>query len=437
MADNFDTFTHILNEFQKLDGGSARKQAIKALQAMDKNLSAVESELKTAVQDAVEKDRRERAAAERESIDKAAAEAVAKDRQETRRRRRTVFPSRDPSPSLNPAACATVNPAAGDASPQPGLLLLGPRIRRQSHECLRRLPTLVETTICRRTCNPLCLSDPSAHDHALQMLAVEGSPARDSGGAKYARHPFSLRSESPMRSTASERTSSPVITTPATPFSSSSSSTSAPGKRTRPRLHSVLEPAPGAVRCHPAEHRKCRANAGGTLRAQIFPFSTSSPPMSASWKPRANQGAGSKHQSQDPYRRAENQKTPCFTQTKVLSPSTRLRTVIVFRPFRLAQTRVLVLSTGFRESGTNRTHALLPERRVRGIRGFGHWEAEECGRFWQRRRPEKPGPLDLHSRTKSDGRPAPRHWCQRSGWCRTWRRCWRGLRGRPTAARTP
>ena len=82
MADNFDTFNHILNEFQKLDGGSARKQVIKALQAMDKNLSAVESRLNTAVQDAVEKDRRQRAAAERESIDKATAEAVAKDRQE-------------------------------------------------------------------------------------------------------------------------------------------------------------------------------------------------------------------------------------------------------------------------------------------------------------------------------------------------------------------
>ena len=68
--------------FRELDGGSARKQVIKALQAMDKNLSAVESQINSAVQDAVEKDRRERAAAEQESIDKAAAEAVAKDRQE-------------------------------------------------------------------------------------------------------------------------------------------------------------------------------------------------------------------------------------------------------------------------------------------------------------------------------------------------------------------
>jgi len=98
MADNFDTFTHILNEFQKLDGGSARKQAIKALQAMDKNLSVVESELETAVQDAVEKDRRDRAAAERESIDKAVADAVAKDRQE---RGAGTGP---PSPPVTPAA---------------------------------------------------------------------------------------------------------------------------------------------------------------------------------------------------------------------------------------------------------------------------------------------------------------------------------------------
>ncbi len=51
----------------------------------------------------------------------------------------------------------------------------------------------------------------------------------------------------------------------------------APGKRTRPWLHSPPEHAPGAVRCHPAAHQKCRANAGGTLRAQIFTFSTSSP----------------------------------------------------------------------------------------------------------------------------------------------------------------
>ena len=82
MADNFDALTNILGEFQKLDGGSARKAVIKAMQAMDKNLSAVESELKTAVQDAVEKDRGERAAAEQESIDKAVADALAKDRQE-------------------------------------------------------------------------------------------------------------------------------------------------------------------------------------------------------------------------------------------------------------------------------------------------------------------------------------------------------------------
>ena len=79
---NFDSLTNILGEFQKLDGASARRQVIKALQSMDKNLSELETERETAVQVAVEKDRRERAAAERESIDKAAAESVAKDRQE-------------------------------------------------------------------------------------------------------------------------------------------------------------------------------------------------------------------------------------------------------------------------------------------------------------------------------------------------------------------
>ena len=79
---NFDSLTHILNEFQKLDGASARRQVIRALQAMDKNLSELESERETAVQVAVEKDRRERAAADQESFDQAVAEAVAKDRQE-------------------------------------------------------------------------------------------------------------------------------------------------------------------------------------------------------------------------------------------------------------------------------------------------------------------------------------------------------------------
>ena len=98
MADNFDIFNNVLNEFQKLDGGSARKQVIKALHAMDKNLSAVESQLNTAVQVAVEKERGERAAAERESIDKAVAEAVAKDRQERGAR---AAPA---SPPVTPAA---------------------------------------------------------------------------------------------------------------------------------------------------------------------------------------------------------------------------------------------------------------------------------------------------------------------------------------------
>ena len=82
MPDNFHALTNILGEFQKLDGASARREVLKALHAMDKNLAAVEAQRETAVQVAVEKDRRERAAAERESIDLAVAGAVAKDRQE-------------------------------------------------------------------------------------------------------------------------------------------------------------------------------------------------------------------------------------------------------------------------------------------------------------------------------------------------------------------
>ena len=240
-----------------------------------------------------------------------------------------------------------------------------------------------------------------------------------------------------MGSAASESTYSPVIATPATSFSSSSSSTSAPGKCTRPRLYSALEHALGGVRCHPGEHQKCRANAGRTLRAQIFTFSTSSPPMSASQKPRANQGVGSKHQPQERYCRAKNPKKPRFPQTHVLVHPHNPPSVIVFRPFRRAQTKVLVLSMGFPESSTSRTHALSPQKRVRGARGFGHWDAGEFERFWQHRRPEKSGLLDLHSRTKSDGRQALRQRCQQNGSCRTWKRRCRGLLGRPTAARMP
>ena len=40
---------------------------------------------------------------------------------------------------------------------------------------------MAETAICRRTCNPPCLSGASTHDHALRMLDLEGSPASDSG----------------------------------------------------------------------------------------------------------------------------------------------------------------------------------------------------------------------------------------------------------------
>ena len=57
--------------------------------------------------------------------------------------------------------------------------MLRARRRSQRHEGLRRLPTVVETTISRRACSSPCLSDASAREHTLQMLAIGGSPAGD------------------------------------------------------------------------------------------------------------------------------------------------------------------------------------------------------------------------------------------------------------------
>ncbi len=82
MADNFDIFTTILNEFQKLEGATARKQAIKAIQAIDKNLSSTQADINTTVKEAVEKERKEHEAKEKDRIDKAVAEALEKDRRE-------------------------------------------------------------------------------------------------------------------------------------------------------------------------------------------------------------------------------------------------------------------------------------------------------------------------------------------------------------------
>ena len=116
--------------------------------------------------------------------------------------------------------------------------------------------------------------------------------------------------------------------------------------------------------------------------------------MSASRKPRANQGAGSKQQSQDHYCRTKNPKILHFPQTDVLA------------------------------------HPHGDPHRI--VSAF-----QECGQFWQRRCPENIGALNLHSSTKCHGRQPLRHRCQRSGSCRTWRRCCRGFRCRPTAARVP
>ena len=126
-----------------------------------------------------------------------------------------------------------------------------------------------------------------------------------------------------------------------------------------------------------------------------------------------------------------------FAQTQAPAPSTTHKTVILFGPLHPTQTRAPVPGTGFPGSSTNRTHMLPPGRRVRGLRRLAHWDAGEVVRFWQRRRPKKPGPLDPHSKTKSHGRQAPGHRCQWSGSCRTWRRLWRGLRVRPTTVRMP
>ena len=79
-------------------------------------------------------------------------------------------------------------------------------------------------------------------------------------------------------------------------------------------------------------------------------------------------------------------------------------------------------------------------RRTGHPSGFPHGiiaAFQGCGQFWQRRCPENIGALNLHSSTKCQGRQPLKHRCQRSGSCRTSRRCCRGFRSRPTAARVP
>ncbi len=109
-----------------------------------------------------------------------------------------------------------------------------------------------------------------------------------------------------------------------------------------------------------------------------------------------------------------NPNKPCFTQTRVLSGSSNSKTVTVFRLFQPAQTEVLDPSMGCSESSTNRVYVLSPEPRGRGLRGFGHWDAEKWGRSGS-----------------VVARKNPVRWTySRNGVAR-------GLRGRPTAARMP
>jgi len=296
-------------------------------------------------------------------------------------------------------------------------------------------------------------------DHALQMLTLEGSPAGDYAGqnmpatppahwadatlanrpptafaarrvtssAYSPRHDLAvivrrtsasqLRSKSPLQSAVSERTSSPVIAKPATPSSvllaqyigarQMHPSAALFCARTRPRSHpmpSVAIPPSNenAVQMlgEPFVLKSSRSllhppqclPSGSLAQTRVLAPSTSLKTVIVGPKT------------------PKNPQNPRFTQTRVLSGSSNSRTVTVFRLSRPAQTEVLDPSTGCSESSTNRTPALSPEQRVRGLRGFGHWDAEECGRFWQRRRPEKHGPLDLQ----------PERCC-----------------GRPTAARIP
>ena len=74
--------TAVVNRFLALEGDTARKEAIKTFQTFDRELSSVQSEINDAVKDAVEKEGKEREVKEQERIDKAVAEALAKDRQE-------------------------------------------------------------------------------------------------------------------------------------------------------------------------------------------------------------------------------------------------------------------------------------------------------------------------------------------------------------------
>lgn len=313
---------------------------------------------------------------------------------------------------------------------RPGLLLLGPRIRRQRHEGLRLLLTVVETTVCRRTCSPACLSDANDHDHALQMLTLEGSPAGDSGGQNT---PATLSASAQnLRCGGLPQRGHPL-----------------PLLRCRRPRFRPHHPAIGAWQMHPSAPLFCAQNApeppdaipasienavqmlGNPSCSNLHVFYFIPPNVCL---PEASRKPGCCLQASVSRALLSGQKPKKtrFPQTHVLVHPHAHPSIIVFRPFRPAQTKVPVLNTGFPESSTNRTHALSPQKGVRGSQGFGHWDAGEFGRFRQRRRAEISGLLDLHSRTKSDGRQALRQRCQRSGSCRSWRRRCRGLRGRPT-----
>ena len=182
------------------------------------------------------------------------------------------------------------------------------------------------------------------------MLAREGSPAGDSGGQNTPATPSA--SALNLRCGRRPQRGNPL------PLLLRRQPRFRPPRPVHRRLASapvrasILRPntPPAAVWRLPAEHRDMPCKCGGgpfLLRssrfllhpprrllsgrlAQTRVLSRSSNPKTVIIRPK----------------NPKNPKNPRFTQTRVLSPSTSLTTLIVFRHFRLAQTRVLVLSTG-------------------------------------------------------------------------------------------
>ena len=181
MADNFDIFNNVLNEFQKLDGGGARKQVIKALQAMDKSLSELESATRTPPS----KTRSKRTAGNGRPQSGSPSTRLPPRQWRKTAKNAAPAPHRLPLPRPQPLAKSR---SMHDREPGRRHRIAGSRVCFCSdHGSVVSAMKACDAssrggTISRRACSPPCLSDASAHDHALQMLAIEESPAGDCAG---------------------------------------------------------------------------------------------------------------------------------------------------------------------------------------------------------------------------------------------------------------